>query len=561
MMIRRGMAAMVFGLLLIGGRGPLSPAQVVERPDFQPPDVVITGEDLFKLDERREDAYRPRERPLPSVGAETGLPQTLRTLPELRPTPLALEERVDGASPVFDTTLALSQGNYWTNFFDGAHLGIIDPWDYAIHVKENYTRGHRSRSEYWEVQADAEAGYRLSPMTRLFLETENLVKEYELPLAEKGAEILAHRSKVIPGIESDIGDNLRLELRPFFSYSTLHTRDRALLPPGARDDDDQRQAVRFGLSGGVNYDLGEMHRLRLSGEHWRENVDSEKSDIDYANTVSRFLVEDEILWLEDFSTRVGIGYARHDNFDDEWTPRFGFSWRPLPFAEFYGGIERRYTVRTFDELYVDPDYVEVNDELEPEQEWSYRLGFRTAYEDWVLIKLEYFRREIENYIYYQEVIPGGDLSRSDGLWQPQNLRNDVLIQGLEVKIDLKRWNAVQPYVVYRFSDAEDRNSASGQVPFYPEHELEVGLTFFLERYGIEGELVGQFVGEQYSDSAGSNDFLLDDYWLWRARLSKSIGRHFSVFLTVDNIFDEYYETRRGYYLPGTSFTIGGAARF
>lgn len=535
-------------------------AQKPDKPDFEPPEVIVTGKETFWPDEKRTDDYTPG-RELPPLGLEVALPPPLRYYPE--PSLSGVPDAPTPERKQLNTVIVLSQGNYTTNFFDGAHSGNLPPWDYRVHIRENFTRGHRPNSEYWDVAADGEAGYSLEDWARVYLRTDNLVKRYEMPLAADADEafIRAHRSRVAPGIAARIGDNMEIEFEPFFSYSTLITRDRSLLPPGSKDDDDMRTAYRYGTSGSLHVELPYNQRLTVGGEVWREQVDSEESVISYANVVGNFYAVDEINWLESFSTQIGIAFDTHDKFGEQVSPMFGFSWRPVESAELYGKVERRFTVRTFDELYIDPNYVEVNDELEPEKEWAYRLGFRGTFMKWLKVKTELFRRDIKDYIFYQEVIPGGNLDESDGLWQPQNLRNDIFIQGVEIKFDIQKWDYVQPFIAYRFSDAEDRDAAGLEVPFIPEHEVDMGLTFFIPDIGVEGELAGKFVSDQFSDRQGSSDFLLDEYWLWRAKISKTFGRHFSVFATVDNIFDVRYETRRGYYLPGTSFAIGGAARF
>ena len=123
-------------------------------------------------------------------------------------------------------------------------------------------------------------------------------------------------------------------------------------------------------------------------------------------------------------------------------------------------------------------------------------------------------------------------------------RVDVL--GVECAAD---WTVVKDVVVsarYLYSDAEVRDAGSyealdGTVPAQmPEHQASLG--FRLRRGIVRLAIDGRWVDQVYEDDLNQRE--LDAYATVDARVDLQIKERATLFVSVENAFDEEVETRR-----------------
>jgi iron complex outermembrane receptor protein len=257
-------------------------------------------------------------------------------------------------------------------------------------------------------------------------------------------------------------------------------------------------------------------------------------------------------------TRPG-SYARriYENF----TPKFGVSYRPAPVVSFYATYSEGFETPIIGELRTLPNGAfGFNDALDPQTLSNYEVGARGAlWGQRIGFELALFHQDIKNFISPFGTFPNNSF---------QNV-GKVNEEGIEAGISISVIPAVTLAASYTFSDfvfEEFDNGVSdfsgNQLPGVPRHTFW-GELRYRDARGVYGGVELQTVGSFFTNDP--NTFSNPPYTVLNARTGYEglgTGRvRFAPFFGVSNVTDERYsafalinDARSRFFnpLPGTS---------
>ena len=183
---------------------------------------------------------------------------------------------------------------------------------------------------------------------------------------------------------------------------------------------------------------------------------------------------------------------------------------------------------TFNELYF-PNYG--NPELDPEESDSVEVGLEGDH-DWGRWSLRAYQTEIDDLIAYDSAT-----------FAPANIE-DTRIRGVEASAGtvLADW---QLNAQFTWLKAENRTSGPNKgndLPRRPSHSAQFDVDRAFGRYSAGASLT--IADSSYDDAANDNE--LDSYQLVDLRASMQVARDWLVQATLNNVFDEEYQTARFY---------------
>lgn len=236
-------------------------------------------------------------------------------------------------------------------------------------------------------------------------------------------------------------------------------------------------------------------------------------------------------------------------------PSFGANYQLFKGFQLKGKLARAYRIPTFNDLYWIPGG---NPDLNPEDGVSGELGMKLSSSDWLTAELTFYSNTIENWIYW--------LPDENGVWTPVNVEK-VWARGLEFTSSLQKQieanTNVQLWLNYTFTKStkeeikEPGNPAElGKQLFYtPKHQAKASLNFTHKSFF--GGVSSVFTGQQFRDS--DNVRTLPHWWVTDIHIGckpKIANQHMlTINVGVNNLFDQTYEVRNAYPMPGRYFDL------
>ncbi len=204
-----------------------------------------------------------------------------------------------------------------------------------------------------------------------------------------------------------------------------------------------------------------------------------------------------------------------------------------------------------------------NTALDPEEFNSWDVGVEQALADGVTVTATWFQREADNEIRFFSCPFGSPapLCNPNGVFRFGYYDNiqKTETQGLELSVDAGL-DRLTLGANYTWTDAQNASGANNgrQLPRRPEHmaNFTVGWAW---TDAISTDVAVRYVGEAFNNEA--NTVVMDDYTLVDLRGAWQMTDAIALYARVENLFDEDYETARGYGTPGQGAFIGIRARF
>jgi outer membrane receptor protein involved in Fe transport len=152
--------------------------------------------------------------------------------------------------------------------------------------------------------------------------------------------------------------------------------------------------------------------------------------------------------------------------------------------------------------------------------------------------------------YYDNI---NNLIVTTGYYPDMKLQNTgaAINQGIEAHA---RW---QPVRRASFNTAYAYIHSTNLAPYSPENRLIYSLDIDATRAFIS--LGGNTVGRTYSGAMQTSPE--SPYTLANIKCTAPVGKHTSLFVTVDNLFNRRYEVLSGYRMPGTNAAGGFDLKF
>lgn len=186
-------------------------------------------------------------------------------------------------------------------------------------------------------------------------------------------------------------------------------------------------------------------------------------------------------------------------------------------------------------------------EVDGEESLNMELGVRSQIGSQLSVQAAYFRNDYDNLIAVGS-IAGGSTPLSQG---------EALFSGVELSAD-GQWDKVFSRFAYTWLNEAEQSTAYKNVatqavvgvagkrqPYAPEHTLTAALGY--EWQGLRAEVEAQYVGEQFSDFANTEQATADgqkgriaSHTVWNSSVNYAFNNQVSSFVTVKNLTDKTY---------------------
>ncbi len=235
----------------------------------------------------------------------------------------------------------------------------------------------------------------------------------------------------------------------------------------------------------------------------------------------------------------------HSEFGFYPTGRLTLAWLPQPDTTIRGSLGTGFRAPSIYELYA-PDYG--NPDLEPETSVSADLGVTHRFSDG--------RGEASATLFWLQI---DDLIESDAQTFVYS-QNGATAESKGVEL-AAGWTFSEALVLtggYTYTDAKADGDRRNRIP---RHDLALAVTgqaFQRLSYDVNASFIWDFYDE--SIDFDSNGFA-ENYWVANARVAYAITDAAEVYVRAENLFDEQYQTARGYGTQDRIFYAGVAAAF
>lgn len=221
---------------------------------------------------------------------------------------------------------------------------------------------------------------------------------------------------------------------------------------------------------------------------------------------------------------LNLRYEDHSEFGGNWAAQVNGVWRPIDGMALRASLASGYRTPSIYELYGPFG----NSELNVERSRSFDLGVEKTYDNGAYVKLTGFWIEAEDIIDYS--FSAGTYTQADGT---------LTRKGLELAAGLPVTDRAFVDLAYTRteSDSDATLDSNGWLSVSPEHSLAATL-----RADVSDRM--NIAVSALSEWDRSNE--LDDYMVVNSVVSYDLTDDTEVYLRIENMFDEEYETVPGY---------------
>ncbi|MDI6781514.1 MAG: TonB-dependent receptor [bacterium] len=210
-----------------------------------------------------------------------------------------------------------------------------------------------------------------------------------------------------------------------------------------------------------------------------------------------------------------------------------YPWKPDTI--FQMNMERRLSLPGASESYVHEDYTSINSMLKPQSSTKIRLSGNWYISQDVSLGATIFSENISDYISWG--------TATDRLYEPINI-GDVKLSGIELRL---QHNLTKKLVqsISLINTSHKNQSDNKVVPYIPDARLMIGLKY-ADSKELSVSLNGEYIGERFAFPDDKNK-KLKSYFLVNLTANKRVNDTLSCTFDWENLIDEEYEIRDGYY--------------
>jgi len=295
----------------------------------------------------------------------------------------------------------------------------------------------------------------------------------------------------------------------------------------------------------ISYMENSFFRVGASYQKFEQENITANTDKSYS-AISAFATNYNKLELFSGLTTIlteSIRYDKYDEFDDSLTGKIGA--KQFLFKDFYisTNIGTGYNAPTLGQLY---GSFGPNPDLKPEKSKTFdiTLGNDTI---WVTG----FYNEIEDLIEYvitDYVTYAGSYQQRDGTSK---------FQGVEIGYEDYYFDALGVNAMYTYVETE--NADGEALRSRPKNQIDVNAIYYVSN-DFDIGINAQYIGTRY-DRDGDEGAQTGEYVVAGFVTNIKANEYVTFYGKIDNITDEYYQTRDGYATAGRSLYLGLTAKY
>lgn len=293
--------------------------------------------------------------------------------------------------------------------------------------------------------------------------------------------------------------------------------------------------------------LGAVTTLTFGIDHTQEDIDSGSVVGSEDNT--SFTTELLYSPTDRFDLSAALRHDDNSSFGGETTGRLTAVYRPLSDIALRASVGTGYRAPSLFERFSDFG----DPGLQPEKSISYELGVEKAYGDRGLVKATVFYTDVDDLIDFDPA----SVACGSGFGCYNQVPGTTTSQGFELSGEYALSDRVSFFGAYTYTDAK---TDGVRLTRTPKHDAVIGLSgAFSDR--MNGYLDVRHVADVVPSAFAPADNKVGDYTLVGAGVSYDLSDSAEVYLRVENLLDEDYETAGGFNQPGRAAYFGLRANF
>lgn len=457
-------------------------------------------------------------------------------------------------------------GSMDTSRISAGHNGATGGFSYNITVSQDKTDGVLANSEFENKMVSTRLGYRFNPDIEL-----DLAIQYTDSHVNQACEYSTSNFKLYDD-PRDYRDGqllfqniaFRQKLASFWEHRITLGYDKI---KKQRDDPDDGV-----LDANDNYNdiwrsfdststtkkaawqntffLGQIGTVTAGFDY--EDVDAESASLtasgrkifnESVHTTSAYLQDQLLLLDEALSVTIGARVDDHSVFGDHTTYKMGVAyllkqWGTKFKANYGTGFLAPSLFKLYDQVYGNPD-------LEPEESWSWDVGFeQQLFDDRVVLKATYFDNTFENLIVYNSAT------------KSYSNVQDAESHGIELGMRFNILDDLSASVVYTYTRGKENEK---DLAYVPQNSGNLDITYSPGPFEFGVDLY--YVGDRLTSGQKEKD-RMDSYTLVNLSASYQVNRFINLFGRVENLFDKQYAPALpSWYAPGISGYAGVKVTF
>lgn len=272
------------------------------------------------------------------------------------------------------------------------------------------------------------------------------------------------------------------------------------------------------------------HLARIGYAYLGETIDDAiKTYTDDSQDTHSVYLQDEMNF-DPFWITLGARLDHHDEWGSEFNPRLGVLFKATDRLRFRASVGTAFLAPTLTQLYADgwrmgPYTMHANPDLDPEESLSWQAGVDYQVLDTMLIRLGFFRNEVDDLI--ETVIVGRHIYY-------RNV-DEARTQGIEATLTWRPIPQFGSVLSYTWTDAENRETGE-KLADRPEHKATLDLDY-APGWDLRFRLTTSFIGEREYEDTGRRR-TRDDYVTMDFVTTWSPISQMDVFLRLENLTNE-----------------------
>lgn len=467
-------------------------------------------------------------------------------------------------TPGFETNALLSYGAYNSQHAQLQHGGNLSGFDYFLTADYKASDGHRDNSAYEGMDFSGRIAYALDQTWRFELtgkyfsddeedpgtvpepNTQNDKREYERYSWDFDAIGMWQKGDVALNIYQNIGDHQ-------FTMPTIadfwHSKDNSY---GANLKATyaliNQKSLKNILTAGYEYKYEWAETLDPYNTWAMENMPVKFMKLGEFDRTNNDVFAFNELTVKKFVNTIGLRMHHSDTYGWKAIPQIGMLYHFSPATSTRIKIGKGFRQPKFSELYLFPAH---NEELEPEENWSYEIALNQKLFKGVALTINPFYMDIKNFIetVANSAPPPMSINKNSG---------EFYIRGIEVGLDfvslIDNLN-ITTYATYM--DIEDPEG-TGHANREGKPEFKGNVLVQYRYHKLMASVDMEYVAGLYDSNLFSDGEIqkVDDFFVTDLKMSYQMRSNLQFFVSVENLFDADYEQYPGYPMPGISLYSG-----